>query len=163
MTEPIDTSLIVRIKVGHQPRYLLALLWVGLILLGLILAAPDASPIVYFLVASLGAGIATFAFLVMPQFNYLELHRNGFVLRHFRVTSNYRWQDVREVKAFEWQSREMIGVNLAAHLPVKQRAENQKKWGWDLVLTSHYELAPQEIVNMMNEYRTGSAVWGSGR
>lgn len=154
-TDPVDTSLVVRIKVGHQPRYLLVLVWVAIILLWLIFSTPITHPSVYLLVALFGAALATFAFLFLPQFNYLELRRSGFVHHNFRVTSSYRWQDVQQIETFNWQKRELIGLNLAADIPVKDRVENQKKWGWDLVLTAHYELPPQEIVGMMNAYRRG--------
>lgn len=153
--EPVDTSLVVRIKVGHQPRYFLALLWVGLLLLALVLIAPQTNLVVYVLVALVGGGLSAFAFLVMPQFTYLELNRTGFVVRNFRVAREYRWRDVEHIKVFEWQNREVIGVNFSADVQVKGRVENQNKWSWDLVLTSHYELAPQEIVDMMNAYRLG--------
>lgn len=154
-TDPVDTSLVVRIKVGHQPRYLLALLWVAIILLWLIFSTPITHPSAYLLVAFFGAALATFAFLVLPQFNYLELQRSGFVLHNLRVTSSFRWQDVQRIETFNWQKRELIGLNLSGDIPVKDRVENQKKWGWDLVLTAHYELPPQEIVDMMNAYRLG--------
>lgn len=152
-TDPVDTSLVVRIKVGHQPRYLLLWLWVGIILLWLIFASPYTNLLIYLLVALGGAGLTGLLFFILPQFNYLELRRSGFVVRQFRTTHRYRWQDVDNIAVLSWQKRQVIGLNLARSAVVADRAANQKKWGWDLVLTAHYELAPQEIVNMMNAYR----------
>jgi hypothetical protein len=154
-TDPVDTSLVVRIKVGHQPRYMLAFLWVGLVLLALIFSSPDSTLLGYFLVALLGCVAALLAFLVLPQFNFLELQRTRLIVRQFRVTNSYRWHDVEKIEVLAWQKREVIGLNLSPQVAVKDRAQNREKRGFDLLLLSHYELAPQEIVDMMNAYRLG--------
>jgi hypothetical protein len=152
-TDPVDTSLLIRIKVGHQPRYLLALLWVGLVLLGLIFFAPNTTLIVHILVALVGGAVAFLGFLILPQFNYLELHRGGFVLRNLRAASSYRWRDVRQVQVFTWRGREVIGLELSPEVIAPQRGQHRARWGWDLVLAAHYELSAPEIVEMMNAYR----------
>lgn len=149
----IDTSLVVRIKIGHQPRYLLALLWVGLLVGLLILVFPGDNTFVYLLIASLAAFVAGLVILILPQFNYLELSRAGFTTCNFRVVNKYRWRDVYEVATFSTQGRDVIGVRLSPQLELKDREKHQEMWGYDLVLNAHYELSPAEIVGMMNIYR----------
>lgn len=151
--DPLDTSLVVRIKIGHQPRYLLALLWFGMVAVFLLVLFPHSDLLSIFLVAAFVAGVVALALLILPQFNYLELRRDGFVVQHGRVSAQYHWRDVRRIGVVTEGERSFIALDLVATVSVKGREKTQATWGYDLVLQEHYELATQEVANMMLAYR----------
>jgi hypothetical protein len=151
--DPIDTSLVVRIKIGHQPRYLLALLWFGMMAILFLVVSPQSDLVGIFLVAAFVAGVVALALFILPQFNYLELNRNGFTMRHGRISTHYRWRDVSRIGVVTQGERAFIALDLADTVMIKARAKNQTTWGHDLVLQDHFELATQEVANMMMAYR----------
>ncbi len=152
--DPIDTSLVVRIKIGHQPRYLLALLWFGMMAVLLLVLFPHSDLFGIFLVAAFVSGVAALALFILPQFNYLELRREGFVVQHGRIARQYRWRDVRRIGVVGAGEQTYVALDLLPTVSVKGREKNQAAWGYDLVLQEHYELATQEVANMMMAYRS---------
>jgi hypothetical protein len=150
--DPIDTSLVVRIKIGHQPRYLLALLWFGLMAVLFLVVSPQSDLVGIFLIAAFIAAVVALALFILPQFNYLELRRDGFTVQHGRISTDYRWRDVRRIGVVSEGERTFIALDMAPTVTVKGQEKNRTIWGYDLVLQDHYELATQEVANMMIAY-----------
>jgi hypothetical protein len=150
---PIDPSLITRIKIGHQPRLLLFLIWFGMTIFLIAAVFPDGGWIGYLFFSLMAIGLIGVGLLTLPQFNYIELRRDAFVVRHGYSTQSYRWRDVGRIEAIILDDKWLIGFDVVPPVPVKKRERNRAKYGFDVALTDHYELSQAEIVDMMLVYK----------
>ena len=148
-----------RVFTPHQAKYLgYLVLCAAFVAVGAVLAGNGAWE-VWLGVLFFGAGAVVFAVLLLPRSAYLRIGPEGFTICSLFRARSLRWADVDtfQVATFHQQigSRKMVVFNFSPHYQGSRRGHKLAVAisGYAGGLPDTYGMRPEELANLLNEYR----------